>query len=174
MLRTVVFLMAVTVLADRVPTALAEKVEVKGPHLCCAQCVKIAEGLVKKVEGCTEVKADAASKTVTFTAKDVKAAQAGFQALIDGGFSGTATIGKGGGISVGPKGIEGTADVVVVGEVHVCCGACQKAINKLFDGSKVSYEGSGPQKTVRIEGRSLSRAGVMEALHNAGFSGKIK
>jgi copper chaperone CopZ len=69
----------------------ADKVEVKGPHICCVQCVRIAEGLLNKVEGVSEAKADIKSKAVSFTATDEKAAKAGIRALVDGGFFGVAT-----------------------------------------------------------------------------------
>src|SRR5579884_135297 len=68
------------------------KVEVKGPHICCGQCEKIAVGLLDKVPGVSGATADRKSKTVTFTAKDDATAKAGLQALIDGGFFGTATV----------------------------------------------------------------------------------
>src|SRR5262249_33887245 len=123
--------------------ALAENVEVKGPHICCPQCVKAAVGLLKDVDGVSDAKADAKSKTVTFTAKDEKAAQAGFKALVDGGFFGQATCG-GKELKIAVPAGEGKANSVSVTKVHVCCGACQKAIKGLFADAKVSFEESGP------------------------------
>ncbi len=150
------------------------KVEVKGPHICCGQCVKIATKILNKIEGVSEARADIKGRTVTFTAKDGKAAKAGFKALVDGGFFGAAAVdGKEIKLSLpAPKKGE-KADTVAVKDVHVCCGQCQKAINKIFTDSKVSYEGKGPQKTVRIEGTGLDRAEVLDALKKAGFFGKI-
>src|SRR5580692_1999748 len=69
------------------------KVEVKGPHLCCKQCVNVSVGLLKKVDGVSDAKADVKTKTVTFTAKDSKAAKAGVMALVNGGFYGAASAG---------------------------------------------------------------------------------
>src|SRR5262249_38133968 len=97
-------------------------VEIKGPHICCKQCVKIASGILGKVEGVSDAKADVASKTITFTAKDEKAAKAGVKAIIDGGFFGKATLaGKDLTVdAVTPK--KGSkADMVSVKDVHVCC-----------------------------------------------------
>jgi len=150
------------------------KVEVKGPHLCCGQCVKIATNLLKKVDGVSDIKADQKSKVVTFTAKDDKAAKAGFQAIVEGGFFGTATEGGKALEAVIPAGPKGKADVVSVKDVHVCCGQCEKAINKIFTGSKVSFDGKGPQKTVRIEGKNLDRGEVLETLHKTGFNGTVE
>src|SRR5205823_5296128 len=67
------------------------KVEVKGPHICCKQCVRVVGTILDKVEGVADVKADIAGKTVTFTARDDKAAQAGVKALVAGGFFGSAS-----------------------------------------------------------------------------------
>jgi hypothetical protein len=155
--------------------ASANDVEIKGPHICCKQCVGVAQKVLNKVDGVSDVMPDASTKTVKFTAKDDKAAAAGFKALVDAGFFGTATNdGKELKISVtAPKAGE-KADVVVVKDVHVCCGQCQKAIVKLFDGSKVTFEGKGPQRTVRIEGTSLESSAVMDALRKAGFNGDWK
>jgi hypothetical protein len=127
-----------------------------------------------KVEGVSNVTASTETKTVTFTATNDQAAKAGVEALIKGGFFGKATQGDKA-ISVEtPTPKAEKADVVTVNDVHVCCGACQKAINKLFKDSKVSYSGKGPQRTVRIEGTGLDTGEVMEALHKAGFNGSME
>lgn len=150
------------------------KVEVKGPHICCKQCVNVATAILGKVPGVSDASADQKTKIVAFTAKDDKAAKAGFKALVDGGFFGTATAGGKQiklDLPVLKKGE--TADVVSVKDVHVCCGACKNAINKLFKDAKVEYEGPGVQKTVRIEGKGLDRAGVVETLQKMGFYGTI-
>ena len=165
-----VLIVALFVLALGAGQVCAEKVELKGPHICCGQCVKIAQGLLSKVDGVSEAKADQKSKTVTFTAKDEAAVKAGIQALLDGGFFGEATC-EGKALKLSVAAGEGKADVVEVNKVHVCCGQCQKAINKLFSDAKVSFEGKGAQRTVRIEGSNLDRAVVMEALRKAGFNG---
>ena len=154
--------------------AAASDVEVKGPHICCKQCVKVVGTILGKVDGVSDVSADIQTKTVKFTAKNEKAANAGFKALIDGGFFGTATNdGKElkADVKGGKKGKK--VDVVVVKDVHVCCGQCQKAIKELFKDDKVSFEEKGPQRTVRIEGTELYRGTVLEALRKAGFNGIV-
>jgi copper chaperone CopZ len=153
--------------------ARADKVEVKGPHICCAQCVRIAEGLLNKVEGVSEAKADIKTKTVSFTVTDEKAAKAGIQALVDGGFFGVATRdGKEVKIAVPRPG--GKSLTVVVTRVHVCCIACEKAITQLFQYSKVSFEGEGPQRTVRIEGPGcVGHDETLITLRRAGFNGTL-
>lgn len=147
-------------------------VEVQGPHICCGQCKNVASALLAKVEGVSDVKPD--TGVVVFKAKDAAAAKAGFKALVDGGFFGKATAG-GKEIKLDlPAAPKGKADEVTVKDVHVCCGACQKAINKLFPDAKVSYEGKGAQRTVVIKGSGLEKSAVLEALEKTGFYGKVQ
>lgn len=153
-------------------TALAEKVEIKGPHICCKQCINIAEGLLKKVDGVSEAKADQKGKTISFTAANEAAAKAGLKAILDGGFFGTATCdGKELKADL-PKG-DGKANSVTVEKVHVCCGQCVNAVNAIFKGSKVTIEGKGAQRDVRVEGTDLERSAVLETLRKAGFNGTL-
>jgi copper chaperone CopZ len=150
-------------------------VEVKGPHICCKQCVNVVNSILKKVDGVSDVKADTKTKVVTFSAKDDKTAMAGFKALVDGGFFGSATE-DGKEIKLAPSAAKKgeKANVVTVKDVHVCCGACQTAIKNIFSDSKVTFDGPTPQRTVRIEGKDLDRADVLETLHKTGFNGSLE
>jgi copper chaperone CopZ len=155
--------------------AIADSVEVKGPHICCAQCVNVVGKILAGVEGVSDAKADQNTKTVTFTAKDEAAAKAGINALIKGGFSGTAKRdGKDVKVELPAVAKGDKVDTVTIKEVHVCCGQCQKAINAVFKDSKVKYEGKGAQRTVIITGGELYRGTVMEALRKAGFNGTVE
>ena len=109
--------------------ARADKVELKGAHLCCGNCVKTAKAVLDKVDGVSDADADKDTKTVTFTAKDDKAAAAGVKALLDAGFFGKAAKdGKDYKIDT-PEVKKGTkADAVTVKNVHVCCDSCKDAI----------------------------------------------
>jgi hypothetical protein len=122
-----------------------------------------------------DVKAGQKTKTVKFTPKDDKAAPEVITAQVDGGFFGKATEG-GKELKIdAPTPKKGDkANVVTVKDVHVCCGACTNAINGIFKDAKVTYEGKGPQKTVRIEGNDLDRAEVLETLRNKGFNGSVE
>jgi hypothetical protein len=152
--------------------SFADKVEVKGPHICCPQCVSVAKGLLAKVDGVSDATADAKTKTITFTAKDAAATKAGIDALTKGGFSGKATSdGKEVKVEFPAVAKGDKVATVVVKDVHVCCGACQKAIKGLFEGSTVTFDGKGPQRTVTIEGGDLYRGTALEALRKAGFNG---
>jgi copper chaperone CopZ len=153
--------------------AVAGKVEVKGPHICCKQCVKVVAGILKKVDGISDAACSIEDKTVTFTAADEKAAKAGVKALIDGGFFGAATEdGKEIKFKVATA-EKGKADKVTVAGVHVCCGMCQNAIKKTFKGATITFDGKGPQKTVTIESPDLNPAEVLQSLQKAGFNGKV-
>lgn len=156
--------------------AAADSVEIKGPHICCQQCVKVVGKLLSAVEGVSEVKADAKTKTVTFTAKDEAAAKAGVKALFDGGLYGSATSGgKELKVEV-PAAKKGKkADAIVVKNVHVCCGQCQNGIKATFKDATITFtDPSGPQRTVTITAPGLEPGGVLEALRKAGFNGSVE
>jgi copper chaperone CopZ len=167
---------AVALLAAGALQAAAQdgkKAEIKGPHICCGACEKSVNDLLAKVEGVAEVKCDRKNKTVTFTAKDMKAAQKALEALFDGGFAGTGHYGD--------VAFEATtsapaekANEVTVKNVHACCPQCHKALQKLFDGAKVTITGSGPQRDVTVGGDNLSGREILEKLNKAGFNGKIE
>ena len=151
--------------------AHAGKVEVKGPHLCCPQCVKIVAATLAKVDGVADAKCDTKAKTITFTTKDAKTAEAAVKAIFDSGFFGAATD-DGKEIKIEVTKATGKADEVTVKAVHVCCGMCQTAIKGLFKDDKVTFGAGGPQKDVTISGKGLDKSAVLEALRKSGFNGK--
>lgn len=156
-------------------TTSADTVEVKGPHICCPQCVTAVGKILAGVEGVSDAKADAKTKTVTFTAKNAAAVKAGIDALVKGGFSGKATAdGKAVKVELPAVAKGAKAETVTVKDVHVCCGACQKAINALFKDSKVKYEGTGAQRTVIVSGGDLFPGTVVETLRKGGFNGTVE
>lgn len=156
-------------------SVVASEVEVKGPHICCGQCVKAVGGILAKVDGVSDAKCDTKGKIVTFTAKDEKAAKAGVKALFDGGFYGSATN-DGKELKVAVAGVKkgGKADKISVKGVHACCPQCHNAIKKLFKDSTVTIDGTGPQRTIVIEGGEIYQGTVLEALRKAGFNGNIE
>ena len=154
---------------------VSAKVEVKGPHICCKQCIKVVGGILGKVDGVSDAKCDITAKTVTFTAKDDATAKAAVKALFDGGFFGTAAAdGKEVKVDAPAPKKGDKADKVAVADVHVCCGQCQNAIKKLFKDATVTFtDPKGPQRTVRIEGTGLDSGEVIDALRKAGFNGTV-
>jgi mercuric ion binding protein len=153
--------------------ARAEKVEVKGVHLCCPQCAKAVGNILSKIDGVSDAKCDRDTKTVTFTAKDAQTASKAYESLAKGGFYGTAIVGgKERRLKIeAPK---GKVNSVTVNDVHVCCNSCRKAIQKLFTGATITYDGKGTQRNVTIAADNLEPAAVLETLRNAGFNGTIR
>jgi copper chaperone CopZ len=147
--------------------------ELKGAHICCKQCVKIVSGILEKVEGLSDVKVDQSTKTVTCTAKDKATAEKALAAMYTGGFAATGKYGDATISYTVPKQSNSKAKEVTVKDVHVCCGQCKAAIKKLFKGAEVKYEGTGPQLDVTVSGDDLTPAGVLKALNDSGFHGKI-
>jgi hypothetical protein len=134
--------------------------------------VNAAKGLLAKIDGVTDAKADQKTKTITFTAKDEAAAKAGVEAIFKGGFAGKVTRdGKAFKVSLPPIAKGDKVAKVVVKDVHVCCGQCVTGVKNLFKESKVSIEGKGAQRTVIVEGDNLTVVGVVEALRKGGFNG---
>jgi periplasmic mercuric ion binding protein len=151
----------------------ADKVEVKGVHLCCPACQKAVKGILDKVEGISEIACDRQAKTVTFTAADEKTAKKAFYSLMKGGFYGEASA-DGKAIAASNKAGKDKAEKVTVNNVHVCCNSCRKAIQALFPDAKISYTGSGAQRNVTISGENLEAAAVLNTLRKGGFNGTAK
>jgi mercuric ion binding protein len=157
--------------------AEAGKVEIKGVHLCCGSCVKAVAETLKTVDGVTDAKCDTKAKTVTFTTKDDKTTTAAVTALFASGFFGTSTDdGKEVKVETDAPTKGDKADEVTIKGVHACCGQCQGAIKKaLPEGTKAAFsDKKGAQVTVKVTGKDLDKAGILEALNKAGFNGKIE
>jgi len=155
----------------------AGSVEVKGVHLCCGSCVNGVKKALADVSGVSGLSCDRAAKTVTFTASDEKAAQAGIDALAKGGFHGTATIdGKDAKFPASGAKEDAKSNSFTVSSVHLCCPACVKAAGaavKAVDGvsdAKCDRDGS----SVAVTGKDVSIAAVVKALNDAGFHATVK
>jgi copper chaperone CopZ len=167
-------LAAVVIVAVGAAQARAdEKAVIAGPHICCGSCIKAVGAILAKVDGISEVKCSVKDKTVTFMAKDKAATQKALEAMVAGGFAGSAKFGDAN-LTQAIRKPEGKANEVVVKGVHACCGQCHKAIKGLFPDAKVTFAGSGPQRDVTIVGTDLSLAAVQQALNEKGFSGKVE
>ena len=157
--------------------ALAGKVEVKGSHVCCPQCANTIKKALEKVDGVSDVAA-AKGQPITFTAKDEKAAAAGVKALMDAGFAGTATD-DGKEVkneTTAPKKGE-KADEVTIKNVHICCNQCKNAVTKLFKDDKVTFadeDKTTKTATIKISGKDLDKAEVLEELRKAGYNGTVE
>ena len=156
-----------------VGTAHAGKVEITGAHVCCGNCVTAITGILKKVDGVNHAKADKDKDTITFTTKDDTTTTAAITALADGGFLGAATDeGKEVKIDLASPKAGDKADSVTVTNTHVCCPKCKAAIEKAIGAdAKAEF----PDKTtVKITGKDLDKAAILESLRKAGFNGKVE
>jgi periplasmic mercuric ion binding protein len=149
------------------------KVELKGTHLCCGQCVKAVGDILKGVEGASG-KCDQKNKTVTITAKDDATAQKALDALAAGGFHGE-TGNKKLAIKDDSGAKAGKVKTLTLTQVHNCCGQCNTAIKnalKTVDGVKAD--------TAKPKAESFDVTGdfdaeaVIKALNKAGYHAVVK
>jgi copper chaperone CopZ len=155
--------------------------EVKGIGICCDRCAKDVKNTLAKVEGVGEVTCYVDKQLVTFKARDLKASDAGREALNKAGFGGQFTDD-----SPQKTFMDVSYAVVVKGEhnefalknVHVCCAGCEKAIKAAAKGASndvdVTFEGTGSQKTVRFKGNKLDVGAIEGSVRKAGYNGELK
>jgi copper chaperone CopZ len=148
--------------------------KITGLSLYSDQCVETLKEALSKVEGVSEIKVDLKSRTAAFKLKDEEATNRLYIAVAKAGFHGNYDIAK----SVAIKGFIPVAEPIVSRDefaeikfknMHVCCTECEKVIAGLFKDAKVEFSGKGPLKEVKITGRKLTLAKIMEPLRSAGF-----
>jgi copper chaperone CopZ len=157
--------------------AQAGEVTVKSMHLCCGQCDKLAGEALKDVDGVSGAKVDRPNKTVTFTATDDKAAEAGVKALAEEGFFGKATHGDKevkfpeSGAKEGEK-----KDSLTLSQIHLCCGQCVTAVKKSLEAvdgvEKVEVDRDAG--TATVSGKGIATTAAVKALNTDGFFAKVK
>jgi copper chaperone CopZ len=169
--------MAVAVALLNVAAARAGDVKIEGVHICCGQCVNIAQNTLKGVDGVSSAKADKDSGSITLTAADDKAAAAAIDALAKAGFRGTAKYGDkvldfpGSNAEKGAK-----ADTITIAGVHLCCPACYGAAEKALktvDGV-AAVKSDKKAKTLEVTGNAVDVNAALEALFKAGFQVSVK
>ena len=149
------------------------KVELKGTHLCCGQCVKAVGEILKKVDGATG-KCDQKAGTVAITAKDDATAQKALDALAAGGFHGT-TDSKDLSIKDDSGAEKGKVKTLALEGVHNCCGQCNKAIVTAL-GKVEGVTGNTAKArsdTFEVTG-DFDAAELVKALNAAGYHVKVK
>jgi mercuric ion binding protein len=148
-------------------------VELKGTHLCCPQCVRAVDEILKKVDGVTG-KCDQKAGTVTLTAKDTATAQKALDALAAGGFHGT-TDNKDVKIKDDSGVAKGKVKTLALEGVHNCCGACNKAIVAAV-GKVAGVTGNTAKPktdTFEVTGE-FDAEELVKALNAAGYHVKVK
>lgn len=149
------------------------KVELKGTHLCCGQCVRAVETILKTIDGVTG-KCDQKTGTVSLTAKDDATAQKALDALAEGGFHGT-TDNKDLKIKDDSGATKGKVKTLTLVGVHNCCGACNKAITTAV-GAVAGVTGN----TAKAKSDTFDVTGefdveeLVKALNAAGYHVKVK
>ena len=148
------------------------KVELKGVHLCCKQCVNAVGGILKDagVKGACDQKA----RTVTITAADAKAAQKAVDALTAAGFHGTPSS-KDVTIKDDSGATAGKVKSLTVSGAHNCCAQCCKAIKATVGAVPgVKADTAKPKaNTFEVTG-DFDAAALVKALNDAGFHVKVK
>jgi copper chaperone CopZ len=155
-----------------VATQAETKVTLKGVHLCCGQCVKIAGTAVGKVEG-AKAECDQDAGTITVTAPDDKTAQKALDALAGEGFYGKSDNDK---VLIKPAAAgKDKVKRLVISGVHNCCPQCCKAIKavvtKVEGVSGTDVKPKGPSFTVEGD---FAPADVVKALNDAGFNATLE
>lgn len=149
------------------------KVELKGTHLCCGQCVAAVGTILKSIDGVSG-KCDQKARTVTITAKDDETAQKALDALAAGGFHGTTDNDKL--KQKDDSGVEkGKVKTLTLTGIHNCCGQCNGIIKKTLksvDGVK-GDTAKAKGDTFEVTGDFDAEA-VVKALNDAGFHVKVK
>jgi len=143
------------------------KIELKKTHICCPACVKAVAKVLDKAGAKGSASSDDGS--ITFEAKDDKAAQKVLDDLAAAGFHG----------DTGNKDIkikddsgvkEGKVESLTLKGAHNCCGMCNTAIKKALKGVKgVESDDAKPKSdTITVKGK-FDGKDVVKALNEVGF-----
>lgn len=167
------FAIGALVLVGGRASAADTKVELKGTHLCCGQCLTAVGTIIKTVDGAS-AKGDQKAGTVTISAKDDATAQKALDALAAGGFHGT-TDSKELKIKDDSGVTKGKVKTLTLEGVHNCCGQCNKAIVGAV-GKVAGVTGN----TAKVKNDSFDVTGefdaeeLVKALNAAGYHVKVK
>ncbi|MFQ5733651.1 MAG: cation transporter [Planctomycetaceae bacterium] len=157
--------------------AQAVKVEIKGTHLCCGACVKAVGATLEKVQGIAGLKCDRKAKTISFEAMADEIAKQAVRKIANAGFYGKLTIG-GKKAKFPPSGAkkDQKADTIVIRKVHLCCGACVKAVGGAVKSVKgvESVVCNRKKNTVTVKGKQFDVSATIAALNKVGFNGRVR
>lgn len=156
----------------------AEKVAIKGVHMCCPGCAAaIEEAVAKAVEDEknpveVEAEVDQENGTVALIGSDLAAVQAAVDQIAAAGFHGKLDNKEVKWPKVKlPK--EKVSRLELTG-VHNCCGACVKAIKgALAEVEGVTAETVKPKETSFVIEGDFEPKAALKALHKAGFHASL-
>ena len=149
------------------------KVELKGTHLCCPQCVKAVGETLKKMDGVTGT-CNQKAGSVTIIAKDTASAQNALNALAEAGFHGTTDIAD---LAMkNDSGVpKGKVKSLTLTNVHNCCSACNRQIAAAV--SKVAgvtgHTAKAKSDTFEVTG-DFDAEELVKSLNKAGYHVKVK
>ncbi|MBX3412877.1 MAG: heavy-metal-associated domain-containing protein [Pirellulales bacterium] len=156
--------------ADRTP------VQLENMHLCCKTCSNDLTDALSSVEGIEQIEVDRKTASARFLSPSDEKTQEALGAMAEAGFFATATQGDKK-LTVPTEKIEPElkADRIVFEGVHLCCGGCAKGVVQGYTDltDVVAVDCDVDERTVTLTGKELSVAQMREALHKAGFSGKL-
>ncbi|MGB0581428.1 MAG: heavy-metal-associated domain-containing protein [Limisphaerales bacterium] len=169
MKKSIVFALLFSLAA--ISPALAETtVKLNGVHLCCGGCVKGIEKAVSKLDG-TSVECDRQAGTVVVKAGDDAAAKKALAAIGRAGYYGTSENAK---LKIpGRKAKDTKVTDQRVGGVHLCCGSCVKAVDRVvakLDGAS-GHDAKKGAKTFTVKG-NYSLAALQAAFQAEGLNGR--
>ncbi|HZE98092.1 MAG TPA: cation transporter [Planctomycetota bacterium] len=153
------------------------KIEVKNMHLCCGGCEGAATKAVEDGGG-KEAKADKASKTLTFTAKDEKVAQAALDKLAAAGFWGEVekpfSMKDDSGTLLPPKAKAVKLSSGTFKGAHNCCESCSKALKEAIKGVEgvESDDAKAKEASFTVKG-AFDPAALVKAVNAAGYHVKL-
>lgn len=152
--------------------ANADEVTIKNVHLCCPACEKGVQAALKDAQGITDVTVDRKARTVKFDAANSDAAKSGLTALLEAGFYGTSS-------AAAPEvKVDATKkqNEVKISGLHLCCGACTKAASAALNevGGVESLAAEQKAGSIVVKGKDISLAETLQALHDAGFHGRVE
>lgn len=147
------------------------KVVLDGVHLCCGGCKTAA---TKAVGAISDVEVDIVGKDkVTIKGPTGEKVQSAVKELAKAGF-----YGKSDSEAIFIPEYEGKDDEVTsveVSKIHLCCGSCLKAIDKVvksIDGA-TEHTATEDSREFEIKGK-FKKSAVLAALHKAGFNAELK
>lgn len=145
-------------------------VKLSGVHLCCGGCVKGIEKALAKVEGAS-AECDRKAGTVMVKAADDAGAKKALVAIGRAGYYGKSDNAK---LKIpGRKAKDQKVTDQKVGGVHLCCGACVKAVDRVvakIDGA-TGHDAQKGSKTFTVKG-SYSLAALQAAFQAEGLNGR--
>ena len=147
-----------------------DQVVLGGVHLCCGGCEKGVNNALSDIEG-IEVGVDRGGKTVTLSGPKIAE---GLEALASNGYYGESSNKDFKMADVAAS--EDKADSVEVSGMHLCCGACVKAVDKALADVKgfESHDAAKNSFTFTVSGDKITPAEVLVALRARGLSGTAK